>query len=73
MFDKNDEIKTSSELTDKLYPFGYKLDLHEEKATSYKTEYHATYNIPQITETISVNKFFNVKLFLNLSPVPLPR
>ena len=38
----------------------------------YKTEYHATYNIPQITETITVDKFFHVKLFLNSSPVPLP-
>ena len=45
VFDKNDEIKTFSELSDKLCPFGYKLDLHEEKATFYKTEYHAKYNI----------------------------
>ena len=51
MFDKNDEIKTFSELTDKLCSFGYKLDLDEEKATFYKMEYHATYNIPQIIET----------------------
>ena len=39
VFGKNDEIKTFSELTDKLFPFGYKLDLDEEKATFYKTEY----------------------------------
>ena len=73
VFDKNDEIKTFSELTDKLCPFGYKLDLNEEKAMFYKTEYHVTYNIPQITETVTVGKFFHVKLFLNSSPVPLPR
>ena len=72
MFDKNDEIKAFSELTDKLCPFGYKLDLDEEIATFYKTEYHATYNIPQITETITVHKFFHVKLFFNSSLVPLP-
>ena len=72
MFDKNDEIKTFSELTDKLWSFGYKLDLHEKKATFYKTECHATYNIPQITETAAVDKFFHVKLFLNSSPVSLP-
>ena len=72
VFDKNDWIKKFSELTDKLCPFGYKLDLDEEKATFYKTEYHATCNIPQITETITVDKFFPVKLFLNSSPVPLP-
>ena len=65
MFDKDDEIKIFSELTDKLYPFGYKLDLDEEKATFYKTEYHATYNTPQITKTITVDKFFHVKLFSN--------
>ena len=39
MFDKNDEIKTLSELTDKLSQFGYKLALNEEKATFYKTKY----------------------------------
>ena len=58
MFDKNGEIKTFSELNDKLCPLGYKLDLDEEKTTFYKTEYNATHNIPQITET-------NVKFFLN--------
>ena len=72
VFDKNDEIKAFSELTDKLCPFGYKLDLDEEKATLYKMEYHATYNIPQITEKITVDKFLHVKLFLNSSSVPLP-
>ena len=72
VFDKNDEMKTFSELTDKLCPFGYKLDLDEEKATFYKTKYHATYNIPQITET-TVDKFFHEELYLNLSPVPLPK
>ena len=72
VFDKNNEIKTFSELTDKLCPFEYKLDLDEEKARFYKTEYHATYNIPQITETVTVGKFFHVKLFLNSSPVLLP-
>ena len=72
MFDKSDEIKTFSEITNKLCPFEYKLDLNEQKATFYKTEHHATYSIPQITETITVDKFFHVKLFLNSSPVPLP-
>ena len=70
MFDKNDEIKTFSELADNLWPFGYKLDLDEKKATFHKTASHATYNIPQITETITAGKFFHVKLFLNSSPVP---
>ena len=41
LFGKSDEIKTFSELTDKLCPFEYKLDLDEEKGTFYKTEYHA--------------------------------
>ena len=40
MFDRNDEIKTFSEFSDKLCHFGYKLDLDEEKATFYKAEYH---------------------------------
>ena len=71
MFDKNNRIKIFSESNDKLCPFGYKLDLDEEKTKFYKTEYNATYNIPQITETITVDKFFHVKFFLNLSPVPL--
>ena len=42
------------------------LDLDKEKATFYKTEYHEKYNIPQITETITVDKFFHVKLFRHL-------
>ena len=36
VFDKNDEIKTFSELTDKLCPFGHKLDLDEEKVSFTK-------------------------------------
>ena len=72
MFDKNEKIKTFPELTDKLCPFGYKLDLDEEKAMLYKTEYHVTLNIPKITVKITVDKFFHVNLFVNLSPVPLP-
>ena len=39
VFDKIDEIKTFSELSDKVCPFGYKLDLDEEKSMFYKKEY----------------------------------
>ena len=65
-------MKTFSEWNDKQCPFGYKLDLDEKKATFCKTEYHATCNIPQITEKITADKFFYVKLFSNSSPIPLP-
>lgn len=56
MFDRNDEIKNFFELTDNLCLFGYKMDLHEENVTFYKMEHHATYNIPQMTKTITVDK-----------------
>lgn len=56
VFDRNDKIKNLFELTDNLCLFGYKLDLDEENAMFYKMEYHATYNIPQITKTITLDK-----------------
>ena len=56
MFDRNEEIKNFFELTDNLCLFGYKMDLHEENVTFYKMEHHATYNIPQMTKTITVDK-----------------
>ena len=58
VFDKNEEIKTLSEFTGKLCLFGYKLDLDKEKATFYKTEYYATYDILQITEAIAMETLF---------------
>ena len=50
----------------------YQLQKDENQATFYKLEPHSIISIPQVSETIVVDKMLHVKLFSFASPIPLP-
>ena len=72
VFTKNDAIKTIDDITDAVCPPGYKLEVHEGKAVIlYKMEM-SSQHIPEVTETIVVDKELHVKLYKRSIPIPLP-
>ena len=61
-----------SDINDSICPTRYKLEVYEGKVPIlYKLE--TTVNeIPQVTETIVIDKELHVKLYKNSVPIPLP-
>lgn len=72
-FCSEDEIKCFSDITDVLCPPGYRLELQvqEDRAIFYKLE-KTLHDIPEVTETIVIDKNLHVKLFKKSLPIPLP-
>ena len=71
-FQKNDLIKSLSDITDSVCPTGYKLEVHDGKAAiMYKLE-PTVNDIQQVTETIVIDKELHVKLYKKSIPIPLP-
>ena len=55
-----------------LCPTDYQLKKAENEPTFYKTEPHSVLSVPQVSQTIVVDKILHVKLFSVASPIPLP-
>ena len=71
-FRKDDMIKSLADITNSICPPGYKLEVHDGKAAIlYKLETTVN-NIPEVTETIVVDKDLHVKLYKKSIPIPLP-
>ena len=64
-----DRISNFEDLNESLCPTGYQLKKDENEVIFYKIEPHS---IPQVSETIVVDKMLHVKLFSVASPIPLP-
>ena len=67
-----DRISNFEDLNESLCPTGYQLKKHENETIFYEIEPHLVLSIPQVSETIVVDKMLHVKLFSVASPIPLP-
>ena len=65
-----DRISHFEELNESSCPSGYQLKKDENEAILYKIEPHAVLSVPQVSETIAVDKMLHVKLFSVVSPIP---
>ena len=65
-------ISNFEDLNERLCPTCYQLKKDDNEAILYKIEPHSVLSIPQISETIVVDKMLHVKLFSVASPILLP-
>ena len=68
-----DRISNFEDLNESLSTTGYQLKKDENEAMFYKIEPHSVLSIPQVSETIVVDKMLNFKLFSVASLIPLPK
>ena len=57
-------------MNESLCPTSYQLKKDENEAIFYKIEPHSVLSIPEVSETIVVDKMLNVKLF-SVTSIPL--
>ena len=63
-------ISNFEDLNESLCPSGYQPKKDKNEAIFYKIEPHAVLSVPQVSETITVDKMLHVKLFSVVSPIP---
>ena len=68
----HDLIKDFDELNSSMCPPGYQFMLKDDLAIFYRIGENDKFNIPEITECITVDKSLHARLFLRSSPIPLP-
>ena len=65
-----DQISNFEDMNESLCPTGYHRKKDENEAIFYKIEPLSVLSIPQVCETIVVDKMLHVKLFSVASPIP---
>ena len=68
-----DRISNFEDLNESLSTTGYQLKKDENEAMFYRIEPLSVLSIPQVSETIVVDKMLNFKLFSVASPMVLER
>ena len=67
-----DRISNFEDLNESLCHTDYHLKKDENEAIFYKIEPHSVLSVPQVSETIVVDKMLHVKLFSVASSITLP-
>ncbi|MEO2160645.1 MAG: THAP domain-containing protein, partial [bacterium] len=68
----DDLINTFNELNSSFCPPDYQFMVEDDIATFYRIDKNICFNIPEIVETITIDRSLHVRLFLRSSPIPLP-
>ena len=66
------ELKEFEDLNADLCPPGYEFRLVDGNAIFFRIATNIDFNIPEIVETISIDRSLHVRLFLKSAPIPLP-